>query len=272
MARLIFIAFPLLMIALTGIAIYVQITSSTLSLPIATGTTVLTILLPLLTTANIIYTPLLYRLTRSSNLRQLLVPALHILQGVITVIIATLAAEGFAPGQVLDCGLQGRWQALWHTHDNSGNRAIERIQNTFDCCGFRTIKDRVWPADCAKIYGRDTPCHGPWQAAMQRTSGLQFAVAVVACLMQLAHLVYLRQRGGMGNTTQAFKRFPQPADGENNGRLIEEPYHDEEEEEEEETSADQTPSRPAFPAGQDDARPRVEPSGLGHDEANEWRS
>ncbi|TGJ82186.1 hypothetical protein E0Z10_g6589 [Xylaria hypoxylon] len=272
MSKLIF-AFPVLMLALIGIAIYVQVTSSTLSLPIPTGTAVLTILLPLFAIANIFYTPVLTRLAGASIFQQLLLPALHVLQGGITVIIATLAAQGFTPGQALNCALEYNWQQLWHNHDG---RAIERIQNTFDCCGFHSVVDRPWPqgqAHCSDIYKRDTPCDAPWRASMQRTSGLQFAVAVLAGIIQLAQLVYLRQRGGRDNAARDFKHIPQQVEAGDSERLIEEPYHDDDEDEG--VSVDQSPPRSALPptqAAQNDPPHRVEPSGIGRSEANEWRS
>ncbi|KAI1427520.1 hypothetical protein F5Y12DRAFT_156611 [Xylaria sp. FL1777] len=275
MSRLI-IAVPLLMVASIGIAIYVQVTSSTLSLPISTGATVLTILLPFFAIANLFYTPVLNRLARSSTIQQLLLPTLHVVQGVLTVVIATLAAQGFVPGQPLKCVLEGNWQRLWQNHDG---RAIERIQNTFECCGLRSLVDRSWPKQpqnphaCEQIYNRDTFCVGPWTASMQRTSGLQFAVAVLTGIVQLAHLVYLRRREGRGSAARDFKRIAEPAEAGENGRLIEEPYHDGDDSG---VSVDHSPSQstlPAAQAAQDQAPHRVEPSGLGRsDEANEWRS
>ncbi|KAJ2969574.1 hypothetical protein NUW58_g9955 [Xylaria curta] len=256
----------LLVVALIGIAIYVQVTSSTLSLPISTATTVLTILLPLFAAANIIYTPVSQRLARSSALQQFLLPALHILQGGLAVVIATLAAQGFVPGKTQGCVLPEAWQLLWHNHDH---RAIERIQNAFDCCGFHSVVDRAWPDHtCPTVYDRHTPCDGLWRGSMQRTSALQFAVAVLAGIIQLAHLAYLRRRGVGGSIAEDFKRFRQPAGEDRSERLIEEPYHDDDDEE---VSVDQSASPPALLDNQDNT-PRVQPSGLGRDEANEWRS
>ncbi|KAF2967997.1 hypothetical protein GQX73_g5551 [Xylaria multiplex] len=273
LSRLAVVSFPLLMVALIGIAIYVQVTSSTLSLPISTGTAVLTILLPLFSVANILYTPILTRLTASSTFQQLLVPALHILQGGLVVVIATLAAQGFVPSHIVNCALEGNWQQLWQHRDG---RAIERIQNTFDCCGFNSIKDRAWPRQdpkqCAAIYQRTTSCGAPWRAHMQRASALQFAIAVLVGIIQLAHLVYLRRRGGRDYMARDFKNHSQRVEAGDNGRLIEEPYHDDEEEG---VSVDQDPPPSALPparAAQSDAPHRVEPSSLGGNEANEWRS
>ncbi|KAI1364512.1 hypothetical protein F5Y08DRAFT_210625 [Xylaria arbuscula] len=256
------------MVALIGIAIYVQVTSSTLSLPISTGTAVLTILLPLFAIANLFFTPVLNRLAKSSTIQQLLLPSLHVLQGGLTVVIATLAAQGFMPGPSLKCGLRENWQTLFSNHDG---RAIERIQNTFDCCGFHTVKDRAWPEhDCQKIYGRHTACDIPWTASMRTTSGLQFLVAVLCGIVQLAHLMYFRRFGVRQNTTPDFKYFGERAEGGENGRLIEEQYHDGEDSA---VGEDRNSSQRALPAARDsqnNAPHRVEPSGLGRDEANEW--
>ncbi|KAI0970914.1 hypothetical protein F4678DRAFT_435074 [Xylaria arbuscula] len=265
-----FIAFPLLMVALIGIAIYVQVTSSTLSFPISTGTTVLTILLPLFAVANLLYTPILSRLAGPPILQQLLSPGLHVLQGGITIVIATLAAQGFVPGRALNCALEGNWQQLWQNHDG---RAIERIQNAFDCCGLHSIRDRTWPQqNCGEIYNRDTPCGLPWTASMQRTSGLQFAVAVLTGIIQLAHLVYLRRLRARNSIDRDFKHIAEPAEAGESQRLIEEPYNDGDDSG---VSVDQSPTQSTLPssqAAQDNASHRVEPSGLGRNEANEWRS
>ncbi|KAI0457167.1 hypothetical protein F5B21DRAFT_99175 [Xylaria acuta] len=159
MSKLVF-AFPLLVIALIAIAIYVQVTSSTLSLPISTATTVLTILLPLFAAANVIYTPFLNRLAASPTLQQLLLPALHIIQGVLTVIIATLAAQGFVPGRTLGCRLEGNWQQLWRNHDR---RAIERIQDTFDCC------KQLSKSFCSCCGKSQRTCFPSWASILSRS-------------------------------------------------------------------------------------------------------
>ncbi|KAI8623545.1 hypothetical protein F5Y19DRAFT_458221 [Xylariaceae sp. FL1651] len=258
------------MIALTCIAIYVQVTSSTLSLPISTGTTVVTILLPLFAAANVFYTPILIRLSRSSRMHNILLPALHIIQSVLTVVIATLTFQGLLPGQNLKCNLGGNWQRLYSEQDG---RAIERIQNAFDCCGFNSVQHLDWPKmQCENIYKRHTACAGPWTASMQRTSGLEFMVAIVVGIVQLAHLAYLRRRGFSGVGTQDYKRIPQPVEAGESERFIEngqEVYHDRDIEDDVTDQDD-----PQSPSGSAHRRapPRVVPSGLGHDEANQWRS
>ncbi|KAI1813800.1 hypothetical protein GGS20DRAFT_452232 [Poronia punctata] len=266
------VVFPLLMVALICIAIYTQVTSSTLSLPISTGTTVLTILLPLFAAANVYFTPVLTRFFHSANYQQFLPYALHILQGGLTLVIATLALQGSLPGRMLDCGLEENWQQLWSNHDGRG---IERIQNAFECCGFRSLKDRDWPrGQCRNIYdNRHSSCIEPWRASMQRTSGLEFTVAVVVGLIQLAHLIYLQRQGRSTTGNNAdYRRLPHRVEAGENGRLIEEDpeaYHDADDEE---NGVEPTSSQ-SQPADFGEEPPhRVMPSGLGGEEANQWRT
>ncbi|KAI1135326.1 hypothetical protein F5Y05DRAFT_179139 [Hypoxylon sp. FL0543] len=194
------IAYSLLLVALTAVAIYVQVTSSTLSLPISTGTTVLTIILPFLAAVNIFYPKLqsfLKEKFNSAALQQLTPVVLQLIQGVLTVVLATLAAEGFVPGQLLECSLEGNWMRMWRAHDGRG---IERIQEAFNCCGLRSVKDRDWPRlQCRNLYpGRRDSCLAPWRARMQRSAGLEFGVAVAIGILQLIHLArfLLRNSGG----------------------------------------------------------------------------
>ncbi|KAK7752594.1 hypothetical protein SLS62_005363 [Diatrype stigma] len=168
----------------------VQVNSSSLTLPIALGTTILTIALPLIAVANFFYSPILYRISQQQAgrfffLRQFGLSGFQILQGVLAVILITLSFQGFLPGERLDCSLENNWKHLWRAHDG---RAIERIQDAFNCCGFNTIKDRAWPpqlGQCTQLYGRHSACAGPWRASMQRNSGLEFAVAATVGILQV---------------------------------------------------------------------------------------
>ncbi|KAI1382790.1 uncharacterized protein F4822DRAFT_97046 [Hypoxylon trugodes] len=205
---------PILLIVLLAVAIYVQVTSSNLSLPLATGTTVLTIILPLIAAANIFYTPILrgilLRRAASSPVLQRLLPAgLQLFQGVLTVVLATLAAEGFVPGGQLDCSLNNNWQRLYSAHDD---RAIERIQDAFNCCGLNTMKDRSAPqGQCRTLFpNRHTRCLEPWRAAEQRTAGFQFAVVVLAGILQLVNLASFAFRGSRNSNSRfGYRRIAQ---------------------------------------------------------------
>ncbi|KAI1489791.1 hypothetical protein F5X96DRAFT_590612 [Biscogniauxia mediterranea] len=268
------IIYPLLIVVLVAVAIYVQVTSSTLTLPISTGTTVLTIILPFIAAANIFFTPALARMLSrrgAPDIQQLVPYALQIIQGVVTIIIATQSFEGFVPGQNLTCNLTGNWQRLWSERNG---RAIERIQDAFNCCGLNSVKDRGWPPNsCEALYNRHVSCAAPWRASMQRTSGLEFGVAIAIGLMQLVHLALSRLRsasdGGVGGV-RGYRRLPQIFSSNPSDRLIE--HGDvEADEDEPEQNGNQNGSNRSYGAIDDGRPPRVEPSGLGED-ANQWRS
>lgn len=168
---------------------YVQVTSGTLSLPLSTGTTVLTIILPIIAAANVFFTPLLHRFlqsrTRSLATQQLLPIALQVIQGILTVVLATLSAQGFVPGKLLECSLEGNWQRMYSAKDD---QALQRIQDSFNCCGLRSTQDRDFPRNkqCLTTYpSRTISCLDPWRAAEQRTAGLGFAAIVVVGVLQV---------------------------------------------------------------------------------------
>ncbi|KAI0004796.1 hypothetical protein F4779DRAFT_599166 [Xylariaceae sp. FL0662B] len=263
------LVYPLLIAALVAIAIYVQVSSSTLSLPLSTATTVLTMLLPIIAAANAFFMPVLrkrFLRTRSSALQQLLVPALQIIQAILTVVLATLTFEGFIPGQNLNCNLEGNWQRLWHLHDG---RAIERIQDAFNCCGLNSVVDRAWPpGQCEYMYRRHGSCAGPWRASMQRSSGLGFAVALAVGILQLAHLALLRLRNSSNGGAATYRRLAQSVGAVPGGGRLEDGQADDSDDEAGRNNGTGGTGR-GYGAIDNGSGHRIEPSGLG-EERNQW--
>lgn len=101
-------------------------------------------------------------------------------------VVATLALTYIIPPSTLACGLNTNWQKFWKAKDADGIRAI---QDTFNCCGFLTVKDRAFPfgtpSTCAKDFGRSQSCFGPWRGAEQVTAGLLLLVAVVVFILKV---------------------------------------------------------------------------------------
>ncbi|KAI5862287.1 hypothetical protein GGS23DRAFT_573580 [Durotheca rogersii] len=288
------LVYPGLLLVAAGFAIYVQVTSSTLALPLATGTTVLAILLPFFAAGNLFLTSAARRVpvgarTGSSSsspsqslprslaslaaLVQFLPAALQLLQGVLTVVVATLAAERVTPGRTLGCGLEGNWQRMWSANDGQD---IERIQNAFNCCGLRSPVDRAWPKrgeiPCTKLYNRANSCLAPWQESAQRAAGFELTIALVLGLFQLVHLVLfrLRRANGGGSGAEYRRKFDSVATNPR-GRLIEDGTDDEEAS----TGAERGGDEPGVGRREHRAleegpsRPRLEPSNLGS-EQNDW--
>ncbi|KAH9893676.1 hypothetical protein F4778DRAFT_784170 [Xylariomycetidae sp. FL2044] len=266
------LVFPVLIAILTALAIYVQVTASDLSLPLSTGTTVLTIVLPLLAVLNVSYTPVLQRLLSrpgtSPILQQLVPPTLQLVQFALTVVLATLTSEGFAPGSDLNCSLETRWQRLWRSHDG---RAIERIQDSFNCCGFNSVKDRTWPREgCQDMYRRHSSCVGPWRASMQRISGIEFSVAVAVGILQMIHLALFKLRNARRSTATGYKRLTQSVGADPSERLLGDGQVEVEEEGTVGNGGSDSGHRD-YGAIEERPSPRVEPSGL-VEERNNWAS
>lgn len=169
---------------------YEHVNSVTLSFPLSPVLTFLTILLPLLAAANAFALPYL---TRSSmhtpkSLLNPTHPAIpQVLQGILTTVLATLYATYIVPGDAQTCELSTLWQRLFR---GKNDQAIRAVQDTFECCGFRSVKDMAWPfppaaVPCTTRFDRDLACHGPWTSALQRNSGVQFGVVVVVGLLQV---------------------------------------------------------------------------------------
>ncbi|RYP29228.1 hypothetical protein DL767_006827 [Monosporascus sp. MG133] len=280
------VIYLLITAALTAIAIYVQVNSSLLSLPVSTGTTVLAILLPLLATANFFYSLIPQRVHQrrngsfASSARELAPQALQLLQFALAVVLLTMSSEGFLPGEpgrgTLTCGLNGAWQRLYSAKDG---RAIERIQDAFNCCGFNSVDDRVWPPvnnrkkqknQCAALYGENTPCVGPWRAAMQRDAGLEFVVAAAAGVLQLVQLVLSRRRAARNGDARGYRQIRHRESADQEEGLV---ANDEDGANHAGGEEDDDADRPRRNYGAiDEGRtPRLEPSHLG-EERNHWRS
>ncbi|KAI0884530.1 uncharacterized protein GGS22DRAFT_143837 [Annulohypoxylon maeteangense] len=268
------LAYPILLLASIAVAIYIQVTSSTLSLPLSTGTTVLTIILPLIAAANVFYTPLLHRFLQarvSSLATQKLLPiALQVIQGILTVVLATLSAQGFVPGKLLECSLEGNWQRLFIAKDA---HAIQQIQDSFNCCGLRSTKDRDWPLhQCTDSYkDRNSACLVPWRAAQQRTAGIEFAVVVVVGVLQLIHLALFRLRNSGGARARlGYRRITQSVGANPHEGLLENQAIDDDENDAAAGDSGVDGGRPDYGALEEGPNHRIEPSNLG-EERNNWR-
>ena len=102
--------------------------------------------------------------------------------------VATLALTHILPPNSLDCGLNEKWQQLFA---GKNERAIKDIQNAFECCGFRTVKDRAWPfpntsaSPCAAILRRTRSCAADWRRAEQTSAGLLLFVAIAVFVIKV---------------------------------------------------------------------------------------
>ncbi|KAK8025557.1 hypothetical protein PG990_003380 [Apiospora arundinis] len=189
------------LLALAVVAVYALVESSRLSLPVSLGLAILTVLLPFTAWASVFGPQVFRRLTsscsKSSGVGGLLqhpfvLFVLQVLQGIASVVIATLWSQGFmGSGQAVDCNLQTTWRGFWMAHDG---RSIESIQNAFGCCGFKSVRDMAWPSPhgnvglCSELTHRGTSCAAPWRGTLRRLSGFEFGVALGCAAIQFFYL------------------------------------------------------------------------------------
>jgi hypothetical protein len=177
---------------------YEHTTATALSLPISPAATISTIILPILSFLNTVYftttraRPSQHPSNRTSQQQHQLLPAaFQILQTIITTVLATTFVSDIIPSATRQCLLSTRWQRLWTGHDAA---AIRRIQDTFDCCGFNSVRDRAWPfpnrnnpqPGCAAQFGRTAACAGPWGRALQTVGGVEFGVVAAVGVLQVS--------------------------------------------------------------------------------------
>ncbi|KAF9878877.1 tetraspanin tsp3 [Colletotrichum karsti] len=187
------LVYILICLALLVVAIATHVSSSHLALPITPFLTLLPILLPIIGAANAFYYPrLLFNASRSPARAEQLFPTIvQSLQGVLTTALAVLFLQSAMPGANLTCALTNSWQHMFAGKDES---SIRRIQDSFDCCGLNSVKDRAWPFQgdvrCAQRFGRDTACIGPWRESMVRNSGIDLGIVLAVGVLQILTLLF----------------------------------------------------------------------------------
>lgn len=119
---------------------------------------------------------------------QLTIPLITVIgfQLMYETVVATLALTHILPPDTLICGLAERWMKLVLAKDGD---AVRAVQDSFKCCGFRTLKDNAFPwgnpSQCSDIFGYRESCLGPWRKAEQVQAGLLLLVAVIVFVLKV---------------------------------------------------------------------------------------
>ncbi|KZL83573.1 tetraspanin tsp3 [Colletotrichum incanum] len=189
------IVFLLICIGLLTTAIIVHVSSTNLVLPISPFLSLLPVLLPILGTINAFYYPrLLFNASHSpARAEQLFPTIIQTLQGILTTALAVLFLQSALPGDDLNCALSTSWQRMFSSKDES---SIRRIQDSLDCCGLNSVKDRAWPftgnVQCAERFSRDTPCVGPWREATVTNSAIDLGIVLAVGVLQVLTLLFMQ--------------------------------------------------------------------------------
>jgi len=193
-------------------------------------------------------------------------------------VVTTLALTHILPPDALVCGLRDRWMKLVVADDGD---AVRAIQDSFKCCGFKTVKDNAFPwgkpSPCQDIFHYTKSCLKAWRKAEQVNAGLLLLVAVVVFVLKVISVIALLSGSSWTHSKWArlFNQFRNQAaeepEGDNRAnmrRLIEEgigaeTYQDE-------PSEGFSPRALEASSEHHEEGPRVVQSSL-LDSGNEWR-
>jgi len=181
---------PQYLAALSSLAAYALHSSHVYSLPIPDIICALTLALPplagiVLETVLSLHNTLAQKgQLHSSRLFQITLTAFCIFETV----LATLAGTHIAPPGSLDCALRERWTELFKAKDGE---KIARIQDGFQCCGLRSVRDMAFPFPdashgseaCVVRYERGTACMDAWREEERK-------VAIMLLVVPLAVFVW----------------------------------------------------------------------------------
>jgi len=117
---------------------------------------------------------------------------------ILDTLLITLTSSALST-QTLTCGLESRWQQLFIAKDENTIRAI---QDRFECCGFRSVKDKAWPFPgtgvsakaCVERYGWERSCEGHWTAEGRSVLGMIIGVGLGVVVLKIIFLFAVRHR------------------------------------------------------------------------------
>ena len=95
------------------------------------------------------------------------------------------------PPSELTCHLDRQWQQMYSSKESE---RIKRIQDTYNCCGLHSAKDRAWPfpakdravTACSTTFGRSKSCFGRWRRDEQISAGLFLMVALTTFVVKVS--------------------------------------------------------------------------------------
>ncbi|PYH80250.1 hypothetical protein BO82DRAFT_403482 [Aspergillus uvarum CBS 121591] len=180
------------------LAILAWTRTKTLSLPLPPILPILTTLLVPYTLATLTATTLLKR--TASPKSTLLLPILNTLHTLLSTILLTLTLHHLNTTEgIKTCTLDQTWQGYFHARDAG---TIRRIQDTLQCCGLRSVRDRAWPFKdkahgddaCVLQLGYTRSCAGVWRGEEVQALWLLVVVVGVCGGLRIAFW-FLRVRG-----------------------------------------------------------------------------
>jgi hypothetical protein len=113
---------------------------------------------------------------------------------ILPAVIGTLALSYMLPSEALSCRLEEQWRSYFQSKNT---RAVRAIQDSLQCCGFRSTHDMAWPfADanhgvnaCELQLGYDRSCLLPWREQEQSAVWMIFIAAALSYILKVCWLL-----------------------------------------------------------------------------------
>ena len=124
---------------------------------------------------------------QTSRIFQLVIGSFLVFESV----LATLAGTHISPTGSLTCALRETWERLYRMKDGD---SIKVIQDTFQCCGFNSVRDMAFPFAensrhganaCVERYERNEACFEPWRAEERKVAIMLLVVPVAVFLWKV---------------------------------------------------------------------------------------
>ncbi|KAF2839692.1 hypothetical protein M501DRAFT_1015786 [Patellaria atrata CBS 101060] len=206
------------LLILTAISAYATYIAHALSLPLPTAIPSLATLTPSMAGLSALYllprvpTSMLRQLTLNKKSQKATLTRIlfFLLLTVYETVLATLAGN-YISSSTQDCGLQERWKSLYRAKDITG---IKRIQDSGECCGFRSVFDMAYPfpgkghpkSTCSEMYGRNRSCLGSWRGEEKKVAGLVVLVIVGVFVWELI-VIFLASPSDQSSWTSPLRPF-----------------------------------------------------------------
>ncbi|RDI84673.1 hypothetical protein Vi05172_g5467 [Venturia inaequalis] len=118
---------------------------------------------------------------------------------ILSTVLATLNGTYLPSSPTQTCALDTKWQSLFSRHNG---KAIQRIQDAFECCGLHSVVDKAFPFPsknvgvdaCSKTFRRTQSCFNDWRGEEQRVAGLGLVVILGAVLWEILILTLFKSK------------------------------------------------------------------------------
>ncbi|TLD36943.1 hypothetical protein E2P81_ATG02725 [Venturia nashicola] len=142
---------------------------------------------------------------------------------ILSTVLATLNGTYLPSSASQTCALDTKWQNMFSNHDG---KAIQRIQDAFECCGLHSVLDKAFPFPsknvgvdaCSKTFGRKKSCLDDWSGEEKQVAGLGLVVILGVVVWEIIILTLFQSKASTWWSHIPSPSGPQDTESQINGR------------------------------------------------------